>query len=131
MVSVGDIQTPDRFKCSFDAAYDRRVRHYPQAVPNAVFGGEVIGRRQRRHCGSQVGDVFVAPIYQKHRAGLRAAAEDMVDPVLFLVRTGQFMLADNAGFVFFNCAGRGNPGLDIIPHLLLVHIVTGRFVSQQ
>ena len=128
---VGNIQALLGGKGLLHGGDRRRIVHHPQGVTDAILRGKIIHRLAGRDLGHFGGNDRILPVHEEHGAGLGPSAQDVIDPVLFFVRTRQFMFADDAGLVLRRLADGGQPRLNKFAHLLPVYIVAGGFLPLQ
>ena len=99
VVAVGDVEVGHGADHRADARDGRFVVDQPDSVLDAVIGGQVGNRRAGGGIGDQFFGLVAVRVGEQDRAGLRVECLNLADAVVFLVRAGEFVLADAIGVV--------------------------------
>jgi hypothetical protein len=130
-VAVGDVEVGHGADHGADARDCRFVVDQPDGVLDAVVGGEVGDRRAGGGSGDQLLGLVAVRVGEQDRAGLRVERLDLAHAVVFLVRAGEFVLADAVAVVVGDRGGGDQAGLGVFAHDQAVGVVAGLRVADQ
>ena len=124
MVAVGDVQGLDLGERS-PKLLDPLHRCGPQPVHHTIFGGDLPGGVDRGEDLQQGGEALGGPVGEEHQAHLGVEDLHVMGTIVFLVGTGELVLADRALVVLGHRGRRDDPDLGVLAHHLSVQIVGG------
>src|SRR6185369_4552469 len=123
VMSVCDVKAGDGSKQLSKFFNNPFFGNYPQSMRNAIVSRKIILGGSCRDPLDELVDLRIMSESVENRLVIRIQNIDMPYPVLFLVRSGQFMFFDHTALIVIHIRTGDKTGLGNIAHDLPVHVI--------